>query len=351
MRTNGILLVSNFLSRWGSRAVCEELALRLSAEGMKVITTSSKRARLPRLVDMMRTTWTRRADYDFAHVAVFSGAAFLWAESTCGLLRRLGKPYALTLHGGNLPNFARANPFRVRRLLKSAQCVLAPSAYLRETMSVYRDDVRLMENAVDIGRYEFRLRKKVQPSLVWLRSFHEIYNPTLAPKVLELIGREFPEARLTMIGPDKDGSLEKTKQTARALRVDDRIVFAGGIEKSAVPEYLHCGDIFLNTSNIDNAPVSVIEAMACGLCVVSTDVGGIPFLLKNRHNALLVPPNDLNAMAGAVRNILIDHDLAKRLSENARTKAEDYDWAVVLPKWKSILGQRAGEISPAVCGA
>src|SRR4051812_20778892 len=102
MRTNGVLLVSNFLSGSGSRAVCEELALRLSAEGMKVITTSRKLARLPRLLDMVRTACSRRAEYDFAHVAVFSGAAFIWAEATCAVLRKLGKPYALTLHGGNL---------------------------------------------------------------------------------------------------------------------------------------------------------------------------------------------------------------------------------------------------------
>ncbi len=348
----GILLISNFLSGHGSRGVCEELALRLSADGMRVITASNKPARIPRLIDMLETAWSRRDDYDFAHVAVFSGFAFIWAEATCALLKNLGKPYALTLHGGNLPSFARAHPERIRRLLNSAEVVLAPSAYLREALSPYRSDIGLMENALDIDRYPFRLRQKIKPTLVWLRSFHEIYNPTLAPTVLRWIADEFPEARLIMVGPDKkDGSLERTRQAAKERRVAEHITFVGGIEKSAVPEWLNRGDIFLNTTNIDNTPVSVIEAMACGLCVVSTNVGGIPFLLKDEQDALLVPPNHPDAMVDAIRRILRDTDLARALSENARNKAERYDWSVVLPKWKEMARQAVGDIRTFRCAA
>ncbi len=66
--------------------------------------------------------------------------------------------------------------------------------------------------------------------------------------------------------------------------------FWASVEKSEVPAWLAKGDIFLNTTNVDNTPVSVIEAQAAGLCVVSTNVGGIPFLLENGKDALLVPP-------------------------------------------------------------
>lgn len=335
---NRILLISNFLSQWGSRSVCEELASRLSAAGMHVVTASDKRGRFARLIDMLQTVWRRREEYDVAHVAVFSGAAFIWAEATCRMLRSLGKPYALTLHGGNLPAFARLHPDRVRKLFESAQIVVSPSMYLRDAMTIYRPDIGLMENALDVGRYPFRLRNRTEPALVWLRSFHEVYNPTLAPAVLAKVSARFPRARMFMVGPDKeDGSLQRTKLVAVQQQVVDRITFVGGVDKAAVPEWLDRGDVFLNTSNIDNTPVSVIEALACGLCVVSTNVGGIPYLLEHETNALLVPPSDLDAMSGAVLRILTDARLARVLSENARHKAEFYDWSVILPKWTQMI--------------
>lgn len=88
---------------------------------------------------------------------------------------------------------------------------------------------------------------------------------------------------------------------------------------------------------MDNAPVTVTEAMACGLCVVSTAVGGIPYLLTHEEDALLVPPNDPEAMAAAVRRILAEPGLARRLSENARKKTEKFDWSVILPQWEALL--------------
>jgi glycosyltransferase involved in cell wall biosynthesis len=93
----------------------------------------------------------------------------------------------------------------------------------------------------------------------------------------------------------------------------------------------------LNTTNVDNTPISILEAMACGLCVVSTSVGGIPYLLEHEHDALLVPPNDPEAMAIAVRRLLTEPGLAERLSRNGRQKAEQFDWSIILPQWEALL--------------
>ena len=97
------------------------------------------------------------------------------------------------------------------------------------------------------------------------------------------------------------------------------------------------GDIFLNTTNIDNTPVTILEALACGLCIVSTNVGGIPYLLEDECDALLVPPDNAEAMALAVRKILTMPDLAKHLSQNARKKAERFDWRKIIPQWESLF--------------
>jgi glycosyltransferase involved in cell wall biosynthesis len=174
--------------------------------------------------------------------------------------------------------------------------------------------------------------------LVWLRAFHEMYNPMLGPAVLARLISEYPEARLTMIGPDKgDGSLERTRRAAAVLGVSGACRFVGGVEKREVPAWLAKGDIFLNTTNVDNAPVSVIEAQAAGLCVVSTNVGGIPYLLENEKDALLVAPCDARAMAEAVRRLLVEPGLAASLSQNGRLKAERFDWSYIVPEWESLI--------------
>jgi glycosyltransferase involved in cell wall biosynthesis len=334
-----VLLVGNFfVSARGGRGVCEDLALQLSAHGWRVITTSWQAARARRLLDMLATSWRARHDYSVAHVDVYSGYGFNWAEIVCLLLRAAGKPYALTLRGGDLPAFGRRWPGRVRRLLRSAAIVTTPSRYLLEQMQVHRADLRLLPNPLGLDRYPFARRSAPGPRLVWLRAFHRLYNPALAPRVLARLAREFPDARLTMVGPDKgDGSLQATQTAAAELGVSDRITFVGGVAKEDVPRRMADGDVFLCTSDIDNTPVSVLEAMACGLCVVATNVGGLPYLLADGTDALLVPPDDPAAMAAAVRRVLRDRALASRLSRNARRKAEGFDWSALLPQWHALL--------------
>jgi len=197
-------------------------------------------------------------------------------------------------------------------------------------MRLYRHDLQLLPNAIELSSYPFRARRSVQPALVWLRAFHEIYNPMLAVKVL----RQLPEAKLSMIGPDKGGG---TRQLVEEAIRGRQVELTGKVAKADVPSWLNRGDIFLNTSEIDNAPVSVLEAMACGLCVVSTNVGGLPYLLRDGEDALLVPPRDPAAMTAAVRRLLREPALAEKLSRNGRAKAEAHDWGKVLPEWEALF--------------
>jgi len=179
-----------------------------------------------------------------------------------------------------------------------------------------------------------------------VRSFHAIYNPSLAIRALAAVRRELPEARLVMIGRDTgDGSLAEAQRTARELSVLDAVEFAGPRPKDEIPARLATGDVFINTTRIDNTPVSVLEAMASGLCIVSTSVGGIPYLLEDGRDALLVAPDDPEAMAAAVVRVVRDPRLARGLSEGGRAVALGYDWKVVVPRWNALLESVGGATS------
>lgn len=291
---------------------------------------------------MVVTVVSKRQCYTIAHVDVYSGRAFVWAEVVCLLLRLLKKRYLVTLHGGNLPLFSVRWPTRIRWLLRSANAVTVPSRYFFEAFKAIRKDLRLIPNPVKLDDFSFKCRDGVQPKIIWLRNFHNVYNPVLAPRMISLLLKEHPDICLSMIGADRgDGSLESTIKTAKNLGVLAHVTFPGAVTKDAVPGYLQEADIFVNTTNVDNTPVSVLEAMASGLCIVSTNVGGLPFLLDHGRDALLVPPNDPASMAAALRQLLAEPRLAKELSLNARKKVESFDWSKVLPKWSSLFDEIA----------
>jgi glycosyltransferase involved in cell wall biosynthesis len=370
------------------RYVSGDLALRLQSLDWKIRVTSRRMGRVARALEILLDIWRWRSQYAIACVDVFSGPAFTWAEAACAQLRNLGKPYVLTLHGGNLPAFSRLHPGRVRALLSTATAVTCPSPYLLAEMWSLRSDLVLLPNGLDLSRYALRAPERRAPTrlvagdclptgrdgarrshssvhglearlwsaevaqarqppqrhLIWLRAFHAIYNPVLAVEVLARIRTEYPEVRLTMIGPDKrDGSLQQAKAAAHRLGVAPAVSFRGPIPKSDVPWHLAQAGIFLNTANCDNTPVSVLEALACGLAVVSTKVGGIPFLLDHGRTALLVPPGDAAEMAAAVCRLQWDPELAAQLGANGRKLAESFGWSIILPQWEKILAEAANE--------
>jgi len=322
----------------------EILAEKLRASGYPVMTASHKSNLFLKYFDILFSAIKWRNRYDLAIVMVFSGRSFVIAEILSFILKRRNKPFILWLHGGNLPLYSSEHPRRVQNTLKKANSVISPSTYLKDKLINLQPDIAVIPNLVDISSHNFIHRVSPIAQLVWIRAFHEIYNPWMAPEVISLLIKAFPDIQLTMVGPDKgDGSFDRTLAEANRLGVKERIEFPGFVPKVDVPEWLNKADIFLNTTNVDNTPVSVIEAMACGLCIVSTNVGGIPYLLQDGVDALLVPPEDPGAMANAVKRILTDHQLAAALSANARKKAESFSWEKVLPMWEALFHEILGE--------
>ncbi len=338
------LIIGNHLSAGGDTPkVCEELAGRLDLAGWPVMTTSQQPNPVARLADMLTTAWGRRGSYEVAQVDVYSGRAFLWAEAVSQTLERCRKPFVLTLHGGALPDLVNSQPERVRRLLARATAVTAPSRCLTEAAAPIFHGTKVIPNAIDLPRYRFRVRENPGPRLIWLRAFHEVYNSILAIETLALLKRDLPKLELEMIGPDRgDGSLKRAQSRSCELKLSGAVEFGGRTPKERVPATLARADIFVNTSLIDNTPVSVIEAMACGLCVVSTNVGGVPDLIEDGVSGLLVPPANPSAMANAIRRLYREPGLASRLSSNARRRVEKFDWSLVLPAWQELLSKAAG---------
>ncbi|MEM9404776.1 MAG: glycosyltransferase family 4 protein [Acidobacteriota bacterium] len=343
-----ILLLGTFLSRRRStRAVGEDLADRLQQRGWRVATASSFVHPLPRLLDSLAVILRRRSDYDVAHIDLYSGRAFQVAEACAGLLRRLDRPYLITLHGGGLADMASSEPNRVRALLSGALAVTSPSDFLREALAPLRPDIEVLPNPVPLENYTYRERASLRPKLLWLRAFADIYRPADAVRTVRTLRERGRDAEVHIIGPDKGGqALDEVKRERRGL---ERWVHleADGIAKPEVAATFDTADIFLNTSSVDNTPVTVIEAMASGLPVVSTDAGGLKYLIRSGSDGLLVPVGDPHAMADAVERLLDEPGLGLALTRTARAKVERWDWRHVIVRWEELFLEALGSRSAA----
>ncbi len=332
-----LLYLGNRLSKHGfNKTTIETLGLHLEQEGFGVYYASNKKSFPFRMLDMMRSVIRYRSQVTYILIDTYSTKAFWYAFVCSQLARLLNIKYIPILHGGDLPNRLKNNPKLSQMVFANAYQNVAPSGYLKQAFeSTGFKNVIHIPNSIEIDKYEFKTRAELTPKLLWVRAFASIYNPQMAVKVLQQLQEKYPSASLTMVGPDKDGSLQATKYFADSIGV--AVNFTGQLAKEDWWKIASEHDIFINTTHFDNTPISVMEAMALGLPVVSTNVGGIPYLLADKENALLVNDDDDKAMKEAICSLLEDQQKASDLTLNARHFIEQMDWNVVKEEWKRVL--------------
>ncbi|MFN7151555.1 MAG: glycosyltransferase family 4 protein [Microthrixaceae bacterium] len=319
----------------------EILAARFAEEGHRVRSTSSVRNPLLRTADQMASI-LRWRDIDVMVVDVFSGRSFRFAEIATLEARLTGRRLVLFLHGGNLPVFAPAHRDRVEKVFAAADLVLAPSEHLARTFRAWGYDVRVVPNVVETDPSIGGPRSSARPALLWMRTFHEHYDPLMAVRVVARVAQVRPDAHLTMCGADQ-GLFAATKAEAARLGMMDHISFPGYVRAEAKRRVLEEHDLFLNTNVVDNAPVSVLEACAAGLVPIATAVGGIPSMLDDGHDAVLVPVGEDAAMAEAVLTLLDDAERFAAMSRAAIERSRRSTWPEVRRRWDEELSLVAPE--------
>lgn len=311
----------------------EILAALFRGEGYEVRQASTVKWPPLRTLDQLRALVAWR-DVDVLAIAVFSGPSFLIARFGTYLGRRLGdRKVVLFLHGGNLPVFAPEHRAVVTRTFDRADRILAPSPFLADAFRSWGYDVEVVPNVLPFDPPEAPARTTPRPALLWMRTFAPEYDPLAAVEVFRLVVEAVPDATLTMAGGDH-GMLEPTRARAAELGFGDRISFPGYLDDAGKVAAFAGHDVFLNTNRIDNTPVSVLEAAAAGVVPVAMRVGGIPALLSDGVDSILIEPGDTAAMAAAVVRLLGDPARFAELSGGARALAERSTWPAVRRRWE-----------------
>lgn len=284
---------------------------------------------------------------DVVHVFSASYFSFLLAPTPAILVGRLfSKRVVLNYRSGEADDHLARWGWHAKPLIRLANAVVTPSEYLVQVFQRHGLVAESVKNFVDLDRIPCRLRPAPAPRFLANRSLEPLYNVACVLRAFARIQREYPEATLTVAG---DGS-QRPSLEADANRLGLRQVrFLGSLDPDDMAQAYDDAEIYLNAPNIDNMPNSVVEAFAAGLPVVSTDAGGIPWILEHSVDGLLVPVGDDAALATAAMRLLREPGLATTLSTAGRRRAEqEFSWPAVRECWIDLYERicRADGVMP-----
>jgi glycosyltransferase involved in cell wall biosynthesis len=316
------------------------LSQLLVAQGYTIHIVSKSHSRWVRLWDIAWTLFKRSQYKQIVVIEIYMGRSLIVEDIASWMVKYLSRKQTvlMVLHGGDIPVFMARFPHWSCRVLRRADVIVAPSNYLIAEVSEYGFEVKLIPNVINLARYPYRHRDRISATLIWMRSFHPIYNPLMALNCLVYVKDRYPEVRLIMAGADK-GLLSEMQSAAKEMGLENNIEFPGFLEHTGKIEQFSRADIFITTSHIDNMPVAAVEAAAFGLPIVAAEVGGIPYLLKHEETGLLVPDDDAQAMAEQVCRLVENSELVSRLSINGRALAEKSSWETVHKQWEDMFEQ------------
>lgn len=273
---------------------------------------------LPRL-------WRGCSHGNVVHIFSHSYLSFVLFSApavAAGKLRR--KRVLLHYHGGAAGPFLKRWYWLLAPVFRAADAIIVPSGFLGTTFATFNLTTVEVPNILPLANIPYRDRPHLLPRIVMARHLEPAYNIACGLRAFALVYKSFPDAVLTVAG---DGSERlNLVMLCSELGITQSVRFTGNIDNQAMIAAFDKADIYLNSSRIDNQPVSLLEAFACGLAVVSTDVGGIPHMARHGEDALLAPDDDAEALAACMMTLLQNPELATRLIRNGRERVQAHSW-------------------------
>lgn len=273
------------------------------------------------------------------HVMANSGWSWhLFAAPAIWIGSWSGVPVILNYRGGAAAAFLQRQFRWVIPSFRRASCVVVPSPYLQEVFNRFGVEAAVIPNCVDAVFFRqcpaLPGKNSRGPILLIARHLEPIYDIGTGLRAFSRIRQVFPSAELLVAGngPERDSLMG----LAANLELGASVKFLGNIERAQMPAVFQEADLLLNPSLEDNMPNSLLESMASGVPIVTTDSGGIPFMVKQEWNGLLVERANAEAMAEAALRVLQDHDLRIRLVEAGLEYAGRYVWGNVSASWLAL---------------
>jgi glycosyltransferase involved in cell wall biosynthesis len=337
-----------------------QLVRLLELEGAKVSLAQTNRPHRPswvgklrglralfRLVPYLWELWRIAGRVSLLHVMANSGWSWhLYAAPAILIGRLRNVPVIVNYRGGGAERFLRAWAPFVRPLIRRSAMLVVPSGFLKAVFAKFGLQATVVPNVIDLSRFQAATRSPpATPHLIVTRNLEPVYDVATALRALAIVRESYPDAKMTIAGsgPQQAALLA----LAHELDLGEAVVFAGRIDNDRIGALYASASTMLNPSLVDNMPISVLEALASGVPVVSTNVGGVPFMVQHDRTALLVPPGDPGAMAQAVLRLVKDPGLAAALSRSGAAEVQQYCWSAVSRRLLDAYAAAVGAQAPA----
>ena len=311
----------------------------LFGEFATVHSASHHKNQLLRLLSMITLFFRKGRTADYLLVDVYSTRAYMYAQTIALLAQIFKKKYIFILHGGNLPQRFLSHEQSMRKTFLKAHAIVAPSNYLKHFFDQQGIPTHYIPNIIELNNYPFKQRTHFAPTFLSLRGFDSPYNPIMTLKAIQLLSNDFPGLKLYFVGAKTETHYEDIIQFIAVNKMEKQVEILPKMPKSEWIKLSERADFMLSNPVIDNTPVSIIEGMALGLVIISTNVGGVPFLVEENKDAFLVPSNDHEALAAKMKEALSQPEICLEMVQTARKKAGSFDWTVVKNEWKQLLSK------------
>lgn len=268
------------------------------------------------------------------HIMANSGWSWhLFAAPAIWIARLLNKPVVLNYRGGYAQTFFEASWRWVKPSMSRCQKVLVPSVFLEEVFAQFQCKAEIVPNVLD--QQNFYPSNKAfsvdAPHIIVTRNLEEIYDVETAVRAFAQVHQQYPKATLSVAGTGPE--LSRLEALVDTLQIKEHVKFVGRLSPTEIAELYRSADIMVNTSVVDNSPNSIIESLACGTPVVSSNVGGIPKLVTHEHDAILVEPKQPTLIANGIFKLLENEEFCQQIKENGQQTVSKFYWQNV---WKLL---------------
>ena len=330
-----ILLICNYKPGVGGISGQVDLLQKyLRSEGHSADIFSTKTSVLRRLLLPLQLLREARG-YDVLHIHCCSGWGFLPAVVGITVSRWLKKRIVLTFHGGGGEKFFDEHPRLVQHFLTRTDANIVLSGFLAKIFDKHHIPYTIIPNIIELDNSQFRLRENIRPHFICTRAHETLYNIPCILRAFQKTLTELPEATLTLVG---DGSQHATLIKMVKDMGLQNVTFTGKVDNNEIYRQLNQADIFLSSPTVDNMPVSVLEAMNTGLLVISSCVGGVPYMIKNNSTGLLFESDNHEELAQKMLWAVANQSVTKSIIQQAHSAVGNYRWEKIKEKLYSVYG-------------
>ena len=335
MATSNILLICNYKPGVGGiSGQVEILQRKLQKDGHTADIFSTKGSFLWR-IGLLRRLCKQLKTYDILHIHCCSGWGFLPAVVGVAVGRRLKKRIVLTYHGGGGERFFDQHSRLVRYHLMRTDQNIVLSGFLAQVFDKHEIPYTIIPNIIELDGSHYRERIKMCPNYICVRAHEPLYNIPCILRAFKKVLTELPEATLTLVG---DGSQHNTfVELAKEMQLQN-ITFTGRVDNSEIYRQLDRADIMLSAPTVDNMPVSLLEAMNAGLLVISSRVGGVPYMIEDEKTGLLFDSDNADQLAERMMWAIAHPSESLAIVRRARQEVDRYQWTNVKDKLYTAYG-------------